>query len=80
MSGLPAATLGIRDRGRIEAGMKADVLVFDPAALRTKADFPAPHQYAEGMDLVLVNGQPALEKGTFSETRSGIMLTKNNPQ
>lgn len=80
MSGLPAATLGIRDRGRIAAGMKADVLVFDPAALRTKADFPAPHQYSEGMDLVLVNGQPALEKGIFLETRSGIMLTKNNPQ
>ena len=80
MSGLPAATLGIQDRGILAAGKKADILVFDPAAIRTKAEFAAPHQLSEGMDLVLVNGHSALERGIFSDIRKGIMLTKNNMQ
>lgn len=78
MSSLPAATFGITDRGIIGAGMKADILVFDPEAIRTRAAFDKPHQLSEGMDLVLVNGAQALTKGTFSETGSGIMLRKKN--
>ncbi len=76
MSSLPAATFGILDRGIIRQGMKADLLVFDPEALHTRAAFENPHQLTEGMDLVLVNGHPALEKGVFSSTRSGLMLRK----
>ena len=44
-------------------GMKADIAVFDPARVRDRATFEAPHQYAEGFSFVIVNGQVVFENG-----------------
>ncbi len=60
---LPAQILGLRDRGWIREGMVADIVVFDPARIRDKATFFEPHQYAEGIDHVLVNGQAVIDAG-----------------
>jgi N-acyl-D-amino-acid deacylase len=56
MTTLPAQRLGLSDRGLVRVGMKADVAVFDPARVRDTATFEKPHQYAEGVLYVIVNG------------------------
>ncbi|WP_194776375.1 N-acyl-D-amino-acid deacylase family protein [Pararhodonellum marinum] len=75
MTGLTAQSLGIHDRGLIREGMKADLLVFDPEAVRANATYENPAQLAEGFDYVLVNGQIAKEKDVFSN-QSGKIIKK----
>lgn len=74
MSAFPAARLGIQDRGLIRPGMKADVVVFDPATVADRADFANPHQYAVGFDWVFVNGKPVIEAGALAGARPGAIL------
>jgi N-acyl-D-aspartate/D-glutamate deacylase len=70
----PAARLGLTDRGVLRAGAPADVVVFDPARLADRATFTAPHQFAAGIDLVLVNGAVTVEAGEHTGTRAGQVL------
>jgi N-acyl-D-amino-acid deacylase len=74
MTSLPARTFGFRDRGLLREGYWADLVLFDPAAVRDKATFDKPHQYSEGFDLVLVNGQPVVEDGKITGARPGKAL------
>ncbi len=54
---------GIPDRGLLREGFFADVVIFKPETIRDKATYEAPHQYAEGMEYVLVNGEFVLIRG-----------------
>jgi dihydroorotase/N-acyl-D-amino-acid deacylase len=74
MTSLPAQRLGLADRGLVRPGMKADLAVWDPAAVRDTATFERPHQYAEGFDRVIVNGQVVYEEGKMTEARPGRVL------
>ena len=74
MTAFAAGILGIVDRGVLRAGMKADVLVFDPAKVRALATYPDPLQLAEGFDLVIVNGRIAREEGRLADGRFGQVL------
>jgi N-acyl-D-amino-acid deacylase len=56
MTGLPAAKLGLRDRGQIAPGMAADLVVFDSEAVADRATYDQPARYPEGIHLVIVNG------------------------
>jgi N-acyl-D-amino-acid deacylase len=76
MTGLPASVLGLRDRGRIQQGCKADLVVFDPENLRDRADYHDPHAYAEGIRYLFVNGRLAMENGRFTGERAGIVLKR----
>jgi N-acyl-D-amino-acid deacylase len=76
MSGMPAARLGLTDRGVLKAGAFADVVVFDAARVADAATFDAPHQYAIGIDLVLVNGVAAVDGGRYTDARSGRVLRR----
>jgi dihydroorotase/N-acyl-D-amino-acid deacylase len=78
MTSYPAQRLGLVDRGLLKAGMKADIVVFDPAAVRDMATFENPHQYAEGFSLVLVNGEIVLENGRITSARPGRVLRSTN--
>ncbi len=75
---LPAQILGLRDRGQIREGFFADIVVFDLDTIRDAATFFEPHQYAEGIDYVMVNGQFVLEGGTMTWQRAGRVLTRPN--
>jgi dihydroorotase/N-acyl-D-amino-acid deacylase len=74
MSSLPAGRLKLWDRGLLRPGMKADLVVFDPATIADKADFGNPHQYAVGVKCTLVNGAPALLDGAVTDKRPGRVL------
>jgi N-acyl-D-amino-acid deacylase len=74
MSGLPAATLGLRERGQLREGYFADVVVFDPATVTDRATFTAPHQLSAGVSEVLVNGQVTVSAGTFAGRLAGRAL------
>jgi N-acyl-D-amino-acid deacylase len=74
MTSYPAARLKIQDRGILRPGMKADIVIFDPAIVRDTATFEKPHSYAEGFSHVLVNGQVVFENGAMTAARPGRVL------
>jgi dihydroorotase/N-acyl-D-amino-acid deacylase len=74
MSAYPAQRLGLMDRGVLRAGLKADLVVFDPAEIQDLATFEQPHQYARGVSLVVVNGDIAFQDGKMTEARPGRVL------
>lgn len=63
LTALPAANLGLADRGRLAKGMFADVVILDPATVADRATFAQPAQYATGVRDVFVNGVQVLERG-----------------
>jgi len=77
MSSFPARRMGLADRGVLRNGMKADVVVFDPQTIVDKATFEKPHQYAEGVHDVIVNGVVTLEGGKITSGRGGQALRRN---
>jgi len=74
MTSLPAARLGLGDRGVVRPGMKADLVVLDPGTIRDRATFEQPHQYAEGLSLVVVNGEVVLDGERITGARPGRVL------
>lgn len=68
---LPAANMKLRDRGALEAGHFADVVVFDPARVQDTATFEQPHQLAEGVVHVFVNGDQVLADGEHTGAMPG---------
>jgi len=79
MTYLPAQALGLKNRGLIREGYKADLTLFDPKTVLDKATFEKPHQYSEGIEYVVVNGRLAVDQGEFKPIKSGIVLKKNAP-
>ena len=74
MSGQVADRLGLRDRGRIAVGQVADIAVFNPETVIDCADFADPHQYATGIQYVLVNGQLAVDCCVHTGALAGRVL------
>ena len=74
MTSLPASQFGLKDRGVLAVGKKADIVVFDPAEVRDTATFEKPHQFAKGIDLVVVNGAVTLQDGRLTGDRAGMFL------
>ena len=76
MTSLPASVFGIKDRGVIRPGAFADVVIFDPGAIRDSATYAAPQKLADGVSDVLVNGIPVRLDGQFTEASPGRVLRK----
>ncbi|HSG48180.1 MAG TPA: amidohydrolase family protein, partial [Longimicrobiales bacterium] len=76
MTGMPAARMGLTDRGRIQEGWVADLVVFDPATVKDRATFAEPHQYPEGIPWVFVNGVAQVSDGAYQDLRPGTVLRK----
>ena len=81
MTGLPASTIGMVDRGFIAAGMAADITVFDPATVIDHATFEKPMELSEGIRHVIVNGRLALRDGKTTGERAGqlVLRTQHMP-
>lgn len=74
ITSLPAESLAIRERGRLEAGYFADVVVFDPDAIADHATYAEPHLYATGVRDVFVNGVQVLRDGEHTGALPGRVV------
>ena len=77
MTALPAATIGMIDRGFLAPGMSADVTVFDPATVVDHATYEDAGQLSEGIRFVLVNGRVALRDGKVTGEQAGRALNRD---
>lgn len=77
MTSLPAARLGITDRGVLKTGAWADVTVFDPETVADLATFEDPHRYPAGIDYVLVNGKVVLDHSTHTGVLPGVFIPRS---
>ena len=71
LSNLPAKNLKIKKRGELKAGSYADIVIFDASKIKDNATFEKPHQYAEGMIHVFVNGVQVLKDGEHTGAKPG---------
>jgi hypothetical protein len=78
MTGLPATTIGMVDRGFLAPGMAADVVVVDPGTIVDHATFDDPVRESEGIRVVLVNGRIALGDGRPTGEQAGRALTRSS--
>jgi hypothetical protein len=76
MTGLPASTIGLVDRGFLAVGMAADVTIFDPATVTDRATYEDPTRLSEGVRHVLVNGRVALRDGRVTGEQGGRALRR----
>jgi dihydroorotase/N-acyl-D-amino-acid deacylase len=74
MSGYPAQRLKLWDRGLIRPGMKADLIVFDPATVADRSEYRNPHQYSTGVRDVIVNGKLSMRNNAVTPERPGRVL------
>jgi len=76
MTSLPAARLGLRDRGVVRAGAKADLVVFDPSRVAAASDYASPRRMAVGIEHVFVNGRAQVEAGVYRPEPVGDVLRR----
>src|SRR5205814_1613485 len=75
MTGLPAARLGLRDRGVLRTGARADLVVFDARRVADRATYEDPHRYPDGIEHVIVNGRFVIKHGEHTGSLPGRVLT-----
>jgi N-acyl-D-amino-acid deacylase len=76
LTSVPAARLGLRDRGAVREGAFADLVVFDPETIVDRATYDVPAVHPAGIDAVIVNGSVAVRDGVESGTRPGRLLRR----
>ncbi len=76
MTSAPAQRLGLKNRGLLREGYKADVVVFDPATVKDEATFTDPHRFPTGIPYVVCNGVFTIDKGKHTGKLPGRVLRK----
>jgi N-acyl-D-amino-acid deacylase len=76
MTGMPAAKFGLTDRGVIEPGAFADVVVFDPETVIDRGTYQDPRQYPAGIPHVFVNGTAVVRDGKHTGQRPGRVVRR----
>ena len=74
LTAVPAQRLGLKDRGTLRPGTRADICVFDPAAICSNATARHPRRYASGIAHVLVNGALAMRDGKRTMSNAGTVI------
>ncbi|KON30269.1 hypothetical protein AC482_04365 [miscellaneous Crenarchaeota group-15 archaeon DG-45] len=77
MTSMPAQRLGLRDRGLLREGFKADITIFDPDAVKDEATFTDPHRFASGIPWVIVNGTVVVDDHAHTGALPGRALRRN---
>jgi N-acyl-D-aspartate/D-glutamate deacylase len=77
MTSVPAARFGFEKRGFIREGNYADLVVFDPGRVEDRATWENPHQYPDGIDYVIVNGQVVVDHKEHTGRLPGRILRKS---
>ena len=77
LTSVPAARLGLRDRGVVREGAIADLVVFDPLTIADEATYATPARHPVGIDHVFVNGQAAILAGVETGERPGRVLRRD---
>jgi len=78
MTSLNAAKIGLVDRGLLRPGQFADITVFDPKKVIDRSTYLEPFQYSDGIEYVIVNGRPVLERGVHNGARPGRALRRSD--
>ncbi|ACD18102.1 N-acyl-D-amino-acid deacylase family protein [Paraburkholderia phytofirmans] len=76
MTGLTAQNFGIEQRGILEVGNHADVVVFDPNTVLDRATYDNPKEPADGIDYVIVNGTVTWQQRAHLGARNGTVITR----
>ena len=76
MTGFPAWRLGLKQRGEIKKKYFADITIFNPNTIIDKATFENPHQYSEGIEYVIVNGEFVISQGIHTKEKPGKVLRR----
>ncbi|HZX11176.1 MAG TPA: amidohydrolase family protein, partial [Acidobacteriota bacterium] len=71
---LPAQVFRLKNRGKIGPGMYADIVIFDYKRFKDKATFSDPHQYSQGLEYVIVNGEIAVKDNKLTGKLPGIII------
>jgi N-acyl-D-amino-acid deacylase len=74
MTGLVAGRVGFKNRGFIQPGFTADLVLFDPMTIQDRSTFEHPHQYAVGVVYTWVNGCPVVQEGRITGNTPGRVL------
>lgn len=74
MTAQPAERMQLKNRGKLIAGNFADILIFDPNALQSRAEFSSPLHMGEGVRLLLVNGEIRIENDKLTGQPSGHVI------
>ena len=77
LTSVPAARLGLRDRGVIREGAFADLVVLDPATVADVATYEDPARHPTGIPHVVVNGRVAVRDGAETGERAGRLLRRS---
>ena len=78
MTSFPAQTMNLQDRGILKEGSWADIVIFDPDTIIDNATYLDPHQYATGVDYVLVNGVIVMDHGNHTNKKPGHIIRRPN--
>ncbi|MBM3943948.1 MAG: amidohydrolase family protein, partial [SAR202 cluster bacterium] len=76
MTSYPAQRMGIKDRGVLRDGMKADIVVFDPTTIRANVTRYKTRERSTGIEYVLVNGQVVMDGGTHTGALPGRAIKR----
>jgi len=78
MTSAPAQRLGLKDRGLLREGYKADIVVFNPETVKDEATFADPHRFPTGMPYVVCNGVFTIDKGKHTGKLPGRTLRRGH--
>jgi N-acyl-D-amino-acid deacylase len=78
LTSLPASRLGLRDRGQIRQGFKADLVVLNPSTVADRSTFTQPRRHAAGVDEVIINGKRIVEAGIYHPMAAGRVLRRGD--
>jgi N-acyl-D-aspartate/D-glutamate deacylase len=73
-----AEIFNIKNRGQLQEGYYADVIIFDPKTFKDLANYEDAFQLSEGLAYSIINGKLSIENGNFTEALNGIVLNKNS--